>query len=75
MKNAYQHCTRCGDELPDWLKEKYTEEHQRGPVLCTDCVGEIISGIGEAMKPVMDAYQSLISNALGSLADAYTEDN
>jgi len=74
MKKPYTYCSRCGDELPEWLQEKYEEEHQSGPILCIDCVGEVISGIGDALKPVMDAYKTMMRNALESLSESFNSE-
>jgi len=67
--NPYQYCTRCGDELPDDLKEKYADEHQGGPVICRSCLGEIIGGISDAVEAIFNAYGKALRAAFAPVDD------
>jgi len=58
--NPYQYCTRCGDELPDYMKEKYAEEHRDGPIICLSCLKDIVQGLGEAINTIYDSLESEI---------------
>lgn len=71
--NPYQYCTRCGAELSDHLKQRYQEDHERGPVLCQSCIIEIFRGIPEAFQSMFQAVMTAFTNAFTTTEDANDE--
>jgi len=67
---VYNYCTRCGDELPEHVQEKYREDHNGGPVLCRSCAVEIFQGIPKAMQAFIESVNDALSEAFKPLVDA-----
>jgi len=74
MSDVYQYCTRCGDELSEGLKERYTEEHQGGPVLCGACLAEIIHQIPKAFQPLFRAMNEMAQEINETFTEAFKVD-
>jgi len=75
MNNAYQYCTRCGDELSETMKAKYAEEHQGGPVLCRTCLVEILHQIPEALAPAFRALNEMMETIAKNTVEALSAKN
>jgi len=73
MTETYRYCTRCGEELSQHLKEKYSENHTEGPVLCRNCLMEIMRGFVTGMNNTINQISESIGHIGENIADALNQ--
>jgi len=68
--NPYQYCTKCGGELCEANKETYQEQHEGGPVLCKDCLGEILYDVANPIVQIINEMAQNVAEVLDPFAEA-----